>query len=271
MSFASARPQLSAVLLGLVGTLSQGGCAKQASVEPAPAFSAARYAESWSDRFAYIDHSGHGTDMQAPGHAVEQVVEQCVSGAPPAEAVDAVARFGLSNIRECWTQMDGQRAASSLRASHPTGEVYFGRRPDGGEWTVHHPKLSAVTSFDIGSTWAARHGDHQLRGCQVERTPWCGDGFAVACLSLTPHRLTWVRNHWCPSHGAMGHEGLVVTKGEVPFWSWSSAPRRNDSPLPDLPLDQRPVPELELLMSVAAQLTPELLQAMSPDDVRLPE
>ena len=111
----------------------------------------------------------------------------------------------------------------------------------------------------------------QLRRCDAVPTPFCADGVAVACVTLKVHHVTWVRNHWCPAEGHVGHEGLVAQVGAAPYWSWSSDPAREDQPLTNLPLSQRPTPDIEVLMRMAHALTPDRLAELAPDDARLPE
>ena len=250
----------------LVGT----GCAKK-PVPPPPAFSSQAWFAHSAEPLRYTDHSGTGTNLQAEEHATERVEERCVATDPPPGS----PAHALSAVTACHTDRSDGTRLTTLYGTHPLGEIYFGQRKDDHEWHFHSPKIAVPKAFDMGSTWSARHADpthgDQLRRCVVEPTPWCVDGAAVTCTTFQVHQVTLVRNHWCPAFGHTGHEAVVVRPGRAPFWSWSSSPQRGEVLLPDRPIEQRPLPELEPIMGIAHALTPERLAELSPDHARISE
>ena len=249
-----------------------GACAKRPKPPelPPPAFTSTAWTAHRDQSLSYTDHFGLGTDRQAPDHTTEAVREHCA----PVDLPEGAPELGLEAPTACRVEHPDGTSVTTLYGRHEVGEVYFGGRTNDGEWRFHSPKVSVPATFDPGDRWSARHteptGD-QLRRCDVEATPWCAGGAAITCVTLRIHHVTWVRNHWCPDHGHVGHEGLVVRPDQPPFWSWSSDPRRGEQALPDLPVEQRPIPDLEVLMGLAHALTPGVVDRLSPDEARIPE
>ena len=236
---------------------------------PDAAFTRAAWSAHLVERYEYLDHSGHGSDLSAPDHIVERMTEECSPTVLPSGAPE----LGLSDPVACTHTREGALVQTTLRGTHRIGAVYVGRKPASGAWQFHTPRIAVPETFGLGDRWAARHdaGEQpQLRRCDAVATPFCDDGVALACVTLQIHHVTWTRNHWCPAEGHVGHEGLVAQVGTAPHWSWSSEPRRDGRPLTDLPLSQRPTPDPRVLMRMAHGLTPARLAELSPDDAHLP-
>ena len=219
--------------------------------------------------FVYVDHSGAGTSFEPHSGEAVRTHEVC-------DTTDevTVGRFRwLTDFRICISTSEGHQPIVTMFGSHEAGDVFFGTRDPDGKAHYFPPKIHVPTAFDIGDSWSARHDretGQELRRCDVTPTPWCDNGAAIACTTFGPHRIVWVRNHWCPGSGHTGHEGVVVQSGSVPHWSWSSDAKRGDTVLPDLPIERRPLPDFGLLMGLVDTLTPARLAELSPDDVQLP-
>ena|GEM_PF-3801783 len=217
----------------------------------------------------YVDHTGAGAVFEPEHSEAIQTREKCE---PLDQAPGNRPRF-VSNARMCNSYADGKQPIIMLYGSHDVGDVFFGTRDPEGKENYFPPKVNVPAAFDIGDSWSARHDretGQELRRCDVTPTPWCDNGAAIACTTFGPHRIVWVRNHWCPGSGHTGHEGVVVQSGSVPHWSWSSDAKRGDTVLPDLPIERRPLPDFGLLMGLVDTLTPARLAELSPDDVQLP-
>ena len=263
-------PHPVAVLFG-AGLLTTG-CPKKSppTGDTAPQFTQAAVLAHRTQPYSWVEHTGQGAQLDTPGSSIGRVSETCTPTALP----DGAPSLDLTDIIACRTTHPDGTVRTSLHGTHAVGAVYFAHRTDDGPWRFHSPKVHVPQTFAIGDAWAARHGtppDQQLRRCDAEPTPWCADGVATTCVTLKMHHVTWVRNHWCPAHGHVGHEGLVVRVGAEPYWSWSSDLERAGQTLPDLPITARPVPELDRMMDLAYALTPDRLAELPPEAARIPE
>ncbi len=242
----------------------------EAPEAPVHRFSAAAYVGDSTRPFAYLDHTAQGPSIAVGSETAEGAIERCRAAPLP----EGAPELDVHNVRICATSRPDAPDFETLYATHAVGDVYFGYRLGDAPWTFHPPKVAVPLTFDVGNHWAARHttesGDH-LRRCEAVPSPWCDDGVAIECVTFKVHSVTWVKNHWCPAHGQVGYDGVVVKVGRAPFWSWSTSPRRAGVDLPDLPLDQRPFPDVAPLVELANALTPDRIAALSADDARLPE
>jgi len=242
------------------------GCPKKTS-DPTD-FSRAAWLGDPTEHITYIDHI-LWAPVLVPEEAEKRIVEeQCRSAELPEGAPD----HRLTDIRICTIIGPDGPEYESLSGRHKLGEVYFGFHTLDNPWAYHSPKMRVPERFSMGDSWAASHDPesrHQIRRCEVVGTPWCRDGAAIECLTLAEHAVTWVRNHWCPTVGHMGHDGLVVRKGKTPMWSWSSDVHNGTRAVPEIAASERPFPDPRQLMGIAELLTPHHLRTLSPDDARL--
>ncbi|HCH62069.1 MAG TPA: hypothetical protein DFR83_04640 [Deltaproteobacteria bacterium] len=255
-----------------VAALLLGGCRKtpMPPADARPAIALAAFLGEPTAPQTYIEHTGTGPLLDAPGHDTAQLTEQCIPTALP----DDAPTLALTQVMACRTTHPDGTVHASLHGTHAVGAVFFAHRTGDAPWQYHAPKVRVPQSFSIGDAWAAQHGsapNAQLRRCDAEPTPWCADGAAITCVTLQVHHVSWVRNHWCPAHGHMGHEGVVVRVGAAPYWSWSSDATRSDQPLPSLPIAARPLPDLDRMADLAHALTPDRLAQLPPEAARIPE
>lgn len=242
------------------------GCPKQAPVQM-PDFQLADWRTHSGTQVTYTEHTAVGPTRVAAEQ--RKIQERC----RPAQLPEGAPELALSELRICSTIGPEGSYFDNLQGVHSVGEVYFGVRIAEADWRFHSPKISIPTSFSIGDSWSARHDPdsrHQLRRCDVVPSPFCADGAAITCLTLAEHKVTWVRNNWCPGHGHVGHEGMVVTAGQAPMWSWSTGLSHGERAAPEVDIDQRPFPDPALLGGIADMLTAERLHELSPDEARLP-
>lgn len=110
------------------------------------------------------------------------------------------------------------------------------------------PKVELPAKLGPGVTWSGDHGsgaDRNTRSCGVEATPFCADGVAVACETRWEGRATWMRHHWCAGIGWVGYEAVRVANGAAVV-SWTEEVAKDGETLPSVPIDRRPVPDVEI-------------------------
>lgn len=245
------------------------GCApKKAPPPPAPAFSAAAWvAHAVGPPLSYTEHTVEGPTLDPTLASSEPITETCTLETPTAGTADPLV--APHERRVCARTGPAGVERLSVFAAHDIGDLYLGSHLPGSPLPAAAPRVHVPARFDLGDSWSARHTlarGSELRRCDVSATPWCPEGAAVRCTTFGVHRVTWVRNHWCPGRGHVGHEAMAAKVGRPTLWSWSTDATRGGAPLPSLPLAERPFPDAAHLRAVARALSPERIAELSPDD-----
>lgn len=215
-------------------------CGKGPAPAPAAAGAALPAPIPWPSTLEYVEHTQPGP-MPAVADRVREVWQEVPGESPPEGFTGAVVEVITTHPDQ---DPEGRAAVRTRYVVGPEGAAHFAvLRPEG--WVPYAPKVELPARVALGDRWSGVHGEGDRRNertCEVEATPFCADGWAVACTIHWETRATWMRHHWCPADGWRGFEA-VLNSGPLPMRIWSSGVSRDGVALPEVPIEARPLPE----------------------------
>lgn len=186
---------------------------------------------------AYTEHQRFGP---LPERTV--VVTESTAVAPGVELPEGWTGTAYESIRAADGKEDGPRHRIVVG---DRGVARFASSRRGGPWHAGTPKVELPAAVKPGDAWEAEHGQDgskHHRRCVAEPTPFCDAGIATTCTTTWEARTVWLRQHWCAEVGWVGFESVSAADGQPSAAFWSTGATLDGQPLPDAPLEQRPIP-----------------------------